>query len=83
MTSQAHSAVLGHGITRDHHKSWKELLPELASCLPNQAPVTTFVSQNSLRFMENTPFHDALARARRILGIHGYLELDEFAGFYR
>lgn len=83
MTSQASPAAHGHGMTRDHHKSWKELLPELASFLPNQAPVTTFVSQNSLRFMENTPFHEALARARRILGIHGYLELDEFAGLYR
>lgn len=58
-------------------------MPELAAFLPNQAPVTTFVSQNSLRFLEDTPFHEAMARARRILGINGYLGFSDYIELYR
>jgi len=83
---QSHPQASSHGSPtgRDpHHRGWKALLPELASFLPNQAPVTTFVSQNSLRFLEDTPFHEAMARARRILGINGYLQFSDYIGLYR
>mgnify|MGYP003341720897 FL=1 len=33
--------------------------------------------------MEDTPFHEAMARARRILGINGYLGFSEYIELYR
>jgi len=72
--------------TRDSHgqtRHWSELLVDLASFLPDQAPVTTFVSQNTLRFLEDQPFHEAMVRAKRLLGTNGYLSFSEYAGLYR
>lgn len=64
-------------------RTWKDLLPDLARFLPNQAPVTTFVSQNTLRFLEDQPFHEAMVRVKRLLGTQGYLPFSEFIELYR
>ena len=75
----SHHARDIHGHTRH----WSELLVDLASFLPDQAPVTTFVSQNTLRFLEDQPFHEAMVRARRLIGTNGYLSFPEYIAMYR
>lgn len=59
------------------------MLRKAADLLIDQAPLETFVAQNTLRVFEGTPFHDAMRAASILYGANGYLTEPEFQDLHR
>lgn len=64
-------------------RSIDEIIKEQARYLPDQGPLSTFISQNSLQAFEHIDFHDALVAAREVHKANGYLPLTAFQGKFR
>lgn len=51
--------------------------------LPTQGPITAFVFDNTLRGLEDLPFHQAVRRGADLFGCQPYLTLERFREKYR
>ncbi len=56
----------------------ESMVRKAAGLLIDQAPLETFVAQNTLQVFEGTPFHDAMRAASGLYGANGYLTEPEF-----
>lgn len=59
-------------------KSLEKIIP----LLPHQGPIRDFVHQNTLQFLIDEPFHEAVARASAIFGAHQYMNFSYYRGRY-
>lgn len=60
-----------------------EAVRRAAGLLVDQAPLETFVAQNTLQVLEGSPFHDAVRTAHELHGADGYLSEPEFQELFR
>jgi len=60
-----------------------EAVRHAAGLLVDQAPLETFVAQNTLQVLEGIPFHDAVRTAHELHGADGYLSEAEFQELFR
>ncbi len=61
------------------HGEWiATLVREWASMLPDQAPLSFFVSQNTVQSLQHLDFHKACAEVTRVLGAKPYLSFPEY-----
>ena len=64
------------------HVQVTEALARAAGLLVDQAPLETFVAQNTLQVFESSQFHDAVRTAHDLHGADGYLSESEFQGLF-
>lgn len=61
------------------HSDWiATLVREWATMLPDQAPLSFFVSQNTVQSLQHLDFHKACAEVTRVLGAKPYLSFTEY-----
>jgi len=56
---------------------------KVTELLPTQGPITAFVFDNTLRGLEDLPFHQAVRRGADLFGCQPYLTLERFREKYR
>lgn len=60
----------------------RQTILKATELLPPQGPITAFVFDNTLRALEDLPFHQALKRGAALFGCQPYLSLTRFQSEY-
>lgn len=60
----------------------RQIIIKAADLLPSQGPITAYVFDNTLRALEDLPFHEALKRGGPLFGCEPYLSLARFQQEY-